>query len=718
MSCFIPPNDENPDLCSVCRAILNSQCPDSLVDAGFNSSGNAFRQIKAFESLEASSSGGCPLCHYLVECMSEHTRQDRMDESEAAIGRRLRFKHNLELYKNNRRHPQIALQGRTANFVQLDLFPASIASPFVNHDQVQSSTNSDATWKLIANWMGRCTKTHKLCNTQRPDTPPSLPTRVIDLTSDSVRLLVVDSSTPILPYATLSHCWGSHVPLRLTSANFSRLQEEIRPNDLSITFLDAFAIARRLGLKYIWIDSLCIIQEGPESRSDWEAESSRMSKVYSNSFCNIAAAHAADGTQGCFIERDPRLVKPVKVDLNWGPNPGPHYAIREKYWLRDVSLQPLNRRAWVFQERCLAPRNVIFGRAQVFWECKETAANETFPSGLPPGIWAPKSTLLPHVDGAYFRETIGLSPAPELDAFSMWGNLVQNYSSLGLTFVKDKLPALSGLATVVQKHINSQYLAGMWRKHLASQLLWYTDGWKDPSFTAPSPASEKNRVPSWSWASLHDGKVASGVATVLHADERDIMLNIIDVQVDLVNDKHPFGQINGGILRVRGNLAMTGVTVEREVHEVAGSCKMVQTADGRYFGQAYMDYPTEHSNSTSGPGSGSGSGSGSYYFLPVRCPPSPLTGEELGSRVNVPSIAGIILLPAHSNTETEFVRVGQFDVHREQNAEIFRDACRRYTRGRLQEVSGLSWADWEKSETKFVGYEVGNWGAKWEITIY
>ncbi|KAK4226535.1 heterokaryon incompatibility protein-domain-containing protein [Podospora fimiseda] len=589
MSSSVPPDDENPGLCRACRAMLNSQYPDNFLDAGSNRSGNSFRQIKEFESLEAS------------------------------------------------------------NFNQLDLFPASIASSLVNHDQVESNTNSDATWKLIADWMDRCTNTHEL-----------LPTRVIDLRADTARLLVVDTTTPILPYATLSHCWGSHIPLRLTLDNFSQLQKEIPSKDLSKTFLDAFTIARRLGLKYIWIDSLCIIQQGPESYSDWETESSRMVQVYTNSYCNIAAAHAADGTQGCFIERDPKLVRPLRVEVNWGPTPGPHYAVRENYWLREVSLQCLNRRAWAFQERCLAPRNVIFGENQVFWECKELAANETFPMGLPSGIWAPKSTLLPHVDGAYFRKIIGLSHAPELDAFSMWGTI-----------------------------------------HLASQLLWSTDGWKDPDFVPPLSASEENRIPSWSWASLHTGAVTSGLATVLFEDERDIVIDVLDAQVDLVNPKHPFGQVNGGFLRVRGYLAMSGLTIERQAHDVTGSFKI-----------AYMDHPDEHANSTTEPNP--------YYFLPIRYIKTPLSAEEFGLKVNIPTISGIILRPVHPDIENEFVRVGQFDVYRDQNAEIFRNACERYTRERVQKkkLSGLSLGEWEESEDKFEGIEVDDWGAKWEITIY
>ncbi|KAK8044998.1 heterokaryon incompatibility protein-domain-containing protein [Apiospora rasikravindrae] len=116
----------------------------------------------------------------------------------------------------------------------------------------------------------------------------------------------------------MSHCWVGHVPLRLLSSNIDELQNEMPIARLSRSFQDAIQVVHWLGLSYIWIDSLCIIQDSP---ADWEKESARMAEVYSNSHCNIAAAHAANGTYECFVERDPRLVKPLKVELSWDSMP-------------------------------------------------------------------------------------------------------------------------------------------------------------------------------------------------------------------------------------------------------------------------------------------------------------------------------------------------------------------------------------------------------------
>jgi uncharacterized hydantoinase/oxoprolinase family protein len=103
------------------------------------------------------------------------------------------------------------------------------------------------------------------------------------------------------------------MPLRLMSRNIDEFKEKIPASKLSRSFRDAISITKRLGLKYIWIDSLCIVQD---SATDWEIESALMSDIYSNSYCNIAAAYTADGTYRCFIGRNPDVVKPLKVLLN------------------------------------------------------------------------------------------------------------------------------------------------------------------------------------------------------------------------------------------------------------------------------------------------------------------------------------------------------------------------------------------------------------------
>jgi hypothetical protein len=104
-----------------------------------------------------------------------------------------------------------------------------------------------------------------------------------------------------IEYLTLSHCWGKDQIFRLLETNIDQLRKAIPTNRLPQTFQQAIALTKRMGHRYIWIDSLCIIQD---SEDDWHYESSRMGDVYKNSFCNISATAAEDGRMGLFFERD------------------------------------------------------------------------------------------------------------------------------------------------------------------------------------------------------------------------------------------------------------------------------------------------------------------------------------------------------------------------------------------------------------------------------
>ena len=475
----------------------------------------------------------------------------------------------------------------------------------------------------------------------------------------------------------MSHCWGSHMPFRLLSKNISALKKEIPVLQLSKSFQDALVIARRLGVRYLWIDSLCIIQDSEE---DWQEQSASMGRVYSNSYCNIAAAHATDGMCGCFIGRNPDHVKPLKIDLNWGPHPGTYYAVQWPYWNHNVLETPLNQRAWVCQEQFLAPRNLYFGATQLYWECCEVAASECFPLKLPPRIVtsSPKG-IIPHIDGARIRRALGMAVDPTLDAFSVWDRIVERYTIGQLTYSTDKLVALSGIAAEMHKHTQCQYLAGVWRKHLAYQLLWEVRGiqWL-VSRTCPKTYI----APSWSWASTN-GHIENA-CNIWFADNHEIVLEVLDVRVELVSNKNHFGQVKNGFLRVRGSLAKVGVHIE-ESKSNRGSYRLF--INGLQVGNALLDVnsqerePTIHRD---------------LYYLPIRYKPRHEEVVRGGTPIWIPEISGIILRPTYTETQQEFVRVGRFDVfghYRE-----FKSACCQF--GRVDE-----------------GLRSGEWGAKREITI-
>jgi hypothetical protein len=121
---------------------------------------------------------------------------------------------------------------------------------------------------------------------------------VSDAVSIIIKLCETSKMEASKTYITLSHCWGRHIPLRLFIDNYSSLFERFKLIDLSKTFQDAIMIIRKLGIPFLWIDSLCIIQN---SAMDWFTELSKMRQIYKNSYLNLAAAAAKDSTESLFF---------------------------------------------------------------------------------------------------------------------------------------------------------------------------------------------------------------------------------------------------------------------------------------------------------------------------------------------------------------------------------------------------------------------------------
>jgi len=145
------------------------------------------------------------------------------------------------------------------------------------------------------------------------------PTRLLDLgpqdqpsaVSTMFRVVERDDVSPGERYTTLSHRWDTMQTARLTVTTMPTYRSGVSISTLSRTFQDAIAVTRRLKLRYIWIDSLCIVQDGDDGR-DWAIESTQMDKVYLNSFVNIAAS-AGSGREGLFVERDTACYTTLKA---------------------------------------------------------------------------------------------------------------------------------------------------------------------------------------------------------------------------------------------------------------------------------------------------------------------------------------------------------------------------------------------------------------------
>ncbi|KAI0966028.1 heterokaryon incompatibility protein-domain-containing protein [Xylaria arbuscula] len=460
--------------------------------------GNSWRLETRLASLESSAKSGCRFCELLLSgidtCMPTWDPQERAKSGVYEFEAELPFKGfmlNLDWYGYNRDRKQAAI-----DFFSLrpDTCPWTCIG--VGSD-ICGDTSSEAGFAQALHWIRECAQRHTLCN-NRQSTP--LPNRVLDVgDSDCSQVRLYGTENEPVKYMCLSHCWGATQVIKTTAATLQQHKDGIAWTDLSTTFQHAITFARKLGIQYIWIDSLCIIQD---SEDDWRAESSRMADIYENAHITLAATKSGSGAGGCFSIASPEC---KAHELRCDDDDGTPHSIYVRRNLHDdykigTNNNLLLRRGWVFQERLLSPRILHFSAQELYWECMEAAACEC---SYISGSKEKESQRLSSVSEYLLRHMLGkISHAIKLSSVSpqvlkdRWHEIVEEYSYLDLTFEKDKFPALSGVAKQMQRVRDARYVAGLWEDNLVEDLLWKT--W---ALSAERPS--KWRAPTWSWASIN-----------------------------------------------------------------------------------------------------------------------------------------------------------------------------------------------------------------------
>ena len=377
--------------------------------------------------------------------------------------------------------------------------------------QVESQNNAapSPTLDFAKAWLEQCRTSHHLCRSMR--VTEWMPSRLLhwpDQDSFRGHLMIREAKSSHygvgVQYVSLSHRWGAETSL-LQKDDLRDLREHVDFGALKLSIQDAIQIASHLGYHYLWVDTLCIIQDDLEDRA---LQISQMDKVYVNSALNILASDASDGTAGCFISRD-RGTEPISL-VRLHPNTAfeSEYTVRNNWEpiTRAVEDSVLAQRAWCFQERILAPRKLHCRESQWYWECRESEACEAHSEGNM--VW-PITTA----SGIFDMDSFWAEAKPGANdrmAAGMWEHVVEQFSELGLTSREDKLRAIAGIAASCERsypHYRGQYLFGHWRNQLPVSLLWFGPR----GDTKPQRRISRSQAvaPSWSWASM-DGLIRGG----------------------------------------------------------------------------------------------------------------------------------------------------------------------------------------------------------------
>lgn len=366
----------------------------------------------------------------------------------------------------------------------------------------------------MSTWLRSCKRYHKACSI---DQKRFLPTRLLDLEafSDSpdirlretasFKLELDEKQRPYPDYLALSHCWGDDPSLffKTNTTNLKARKKRICAQGLPRTFWDAVKIARRLHQRYLWIDSLCIVQDSEE---DWASEAALMADVYGNATCTLSALSSENGSQGCRMKSslregtgnsylDLRVHRPTRsyvrlyrqLPATWSAE----YGEEAKQPGQNSVRNPLRYRAWTLQEAELSRRTIFFADRQLLWRCRELKGTTELPwdEQLPDEVF--KMKAWPLCDGLQDDQTEGIFSDTRL----RWYQLVEDYSLRSLTYDTDKLTALAGLAKDYQRVFSdAQYVAGMWGVHIPRVPLFRPN---------PRLQNEPRQL-------LHAGKIAIG----------------------------------------------------------------------------------------------------------------------------------------------------------------------------------------------------------------
>lgn len=413
--------------------------------------------------------------------------------------------------------------------------------------------------------ISECISSHQACQSQFDG--KFLPTRLINIQPNSEGgnpRLKLQSSRAVparSPYVALSYCWGGYVPACMTIDVHGKPDDELRPlpwNDLPQTFQDAVNFTLGLGVNFLWIDSICIIQGDYE---DWSSEAPKMHSVYKNSYVTVAALCGRDSTNGLSTHSLRQTLNPI-AQLRTGQSTHILYTRPCHYlddWIQDDagehselhSRYPLLRRAWTYQERLVSSRVIFFTESEMIYQClchvtcecgasQDYYSREVLLSGLDQRkIW---SATQGNLNNCMEDERVA----------TVWRrNVVYEYSQLDVSKSRDRLPAIGAIAEQFQGiRVGEEYLAGLWSKTLLKDLLWncVDDRVRVRQYFVCQKTFERYEgLPTWTWASVRSQVDYCLDYQVVHKAK------VVQAHCDYTHNK-TFGTLEKSHLRLEGRV--------------------------------------------------------------------------------------------------------------------------------------------------------------------
>lgn len=433
---------------------------------------------------------------------------------------------------------------------------------------------------------------------------------VSDETYVHERLVDVSSETPCLKmrqdlqrsgyssnleYAALSYCWGSgEGQVTTTAATLCDRQEGISDTEMPQVLRDAIRVTRDLGIPFLWIDSLCILQD---NHSDWEEQCTEMHNSYGSARVTLCATNSRSCNDGFLQHKSPCARLPFQSSRS--PNMASSFLVRHIAHLSDRSDPPFgssdeswvlrstdvdnslwNQRGWVFQENQLSTRKLIFGRCSVYFSCVHVEHARGKCATMQDYLESPTGNVLAENDSKVI--------------YAAWDQCIlycySEYDASSFSRAEDVLPGLSGLARILGRRLKDVYYAGHWRQDLYRSLSWIS------SSTGSHPLRPATLIiPSWSRLAKGDTEAYAYDWSDTWIDLRS-EINVPKARATTVGD-NPFGALKECCLWIRGytlDMSRTEVHFSAEPRLTIGLGHWHLVLHGRCFGHLAFDWQAGH----------------------------------------------------------------------------------------------------------------------------
>lgn len=404
--------------------------------------------------------------------------------------------------------------------------------------------------KQIKTWLRNCLQNHHQCI--RP--PSTLPKRVIDLnrSADASQLVLYLSHGEVHSYAALSYSWGGKGRLfTTTKATLDERCKGFELEDLPTTLQDGVKVAKALGFRYIWIDSLCIIQDDTK---DWIHEGRAMTEIYGKSTLNISASSSTGSDEGFLWKLSDHGVAIGRFSSSTTTCDDGIFVGTPLRTL-DLEEKEVSNRGWIFQERLVSVSTIHYTNEGLIWECVTDTClkhNQNLTSVRWKSQWNDLVNLKRHNLAKNNENAVNAQ-----DKFVVWHQWINAYSSRNLFAWTDKFPAIAGVTKTFAETFDLTWCAGLWQQNLLGDLLWRRHN-RNPTLERPSVSI----APTWSWASVN-GQIEYREVNVTQS-ETSSNLKVLGCNVE-ERYSHSFGEVKeGGYIIAEGLLQ--AVVVDTAFH--------------------------------------------------------------------------------------------------------------------------------------------------------